>query len=123
MNLSAIFFIGPQGSGKGTQAKLLAAKLNFYFWEMGGILRQVAGEQTDLGQRVKNLVDHGVLLTDEQLSEVVDSRLSKIPKDQGVIFDGIARRIGQAEFLLNFLKQQGRENLTTLFINIPKEES
>jgi adenylate kinase len=89
MKLDAIFLIGPQGSGKGTQAKILATKLNFFHWEMGGILRAVAKEDTDLGKRTKSLVDQGVLLTDEQLYEVVDSRLSLIPKDTGIIFDGI----------------------------------
>ncbi|MCL5666673.1 MAG: nucleoside monophosphate kinase [Patescibacteria group bacterium] len=123
MELNTIFFIGPQGSGKGTQAKILAGKLDFFYWEMGGILRQVAQENTELGSRVKSLVDSGVLLSDEQLYEVVDSRLSQIPADKGVIFDGIPRRIGQAEHLMDFLKKQGRTYFTTLFVNLPKEES
>ncbi len=123
MALNTIFLIGPQGSGKGTQARILAEKLGFFYWEMGGILREVAKEKTVLGDEVKNMVDNGILLPDEKLFEVVESRLSHIPKDQGVIFDGIPRRVGQAEFLIRFLKQQGRENFTTLFIDLPKEDS
>ena len=53
MNLNTIFFIGPQGSGKGTQAKILAKRLNFFYWEMGGILQEVAAQSTPLGAKVK----------------------------------------------------------------------
>lgn len=121
--LNTIFFIGPQGSGKGTQARVLAKRLNFFYWEMGGILRETAKEATDLGLEVKNMIDNGILLPDALLYKAVESKLSRIDKDSGVIFDGIPRRVGQAEFLMNFLQKQGRENFTTLFINLPKEES
>ncbi|MBI3231747.1 MAG: nucleoside monophosphate kinase [Candidatus Doudnabacteria bacterium] len=123
MNLNAIFFIGPQGSGKGTQAKILAKKLGFFYWEMGGILRAVAKDKTDLGHQVKNMIDNGILLPDETLFQVLESRLLQIGKNQGVIFDGLPRRVGQAEFLMGFLQKRGRQNFTTLFIDIPKEES
>jgi len=147
MDLNTIFFIGPQGSGKGTQAKILAQKINYFipnsenpsdfnfaklaedknrkglYWEMGEILRQVAKENSDLGQRVKKLIDAGVLLNDEQLYEVIDSRLLQIPPHLGVIFDGVPRRVAQAQHLLDFLKGQGRTNFTTLFVNVPHDDS
>jgi len=123
MTLNTIFFIGPQGSGKGTQAKMLAQKLDFFYWEMGGILREVAASQSELGKKVKALIDSGTLLKDEDLYEVVKVRLNQIPKTKGVIFDGIPRRIGQAQFLLDYLKQQGRTDFSTLYVSLPKEES
>ena len=123
MNLNTIFFIGPQGSGKGTQAKLLAAKLNFFYWEMGGILRAMRAESSDIAKEVTALIDQGILLDDELLLRVVSSKLSEIPQDKGVIFDGIPRRLGQAEFLLGELQKQRRTYFTTLFIDIPREDS
>lgn len=123
MTLNTIFFIGPQGSGKGTQARVLAQALGFFYWEMGGILREVAKSDTALGKEVKAMIDQGILLPDEKLYEVVTSRLSQIAPDKGVIFDGIPRRVNQAEFLFNFLQKQGRKDFTTLFIDVPKEES
>jgi len=90
---------------------------------MGGILRQVAKEDSDLGRMIKSLVDNGVLLSDDQLYKVVDAKLAEIKADKGVIFDGIPRRVGQAEHLLDFLKRQGRKDFVTLFVNLPREES
>lgn len=123
MERNVIFFIGPQGSGKGTQAKILAKKLDFFHWDMGAILREVAGIDNPLGKRIKAQIDSGILLSDENLYEVVKFRLDQISPHQGVIFDGIPRRLGQAQFLLGYLKDQGRKSFTTLFVNLPRKES
>lgn len=123
MDLNTIFFIGPQGSGKGTQAKLLAEKLGFYHWDMGGILRETGKQDTPLGKNVKDLIDRGVLLEDGLLLKVAAAKLETMAPEMGLVFDGIPRRLGQAEFLMKFLKQQGRSNFTTLFLDIPKEET
>lgn len=123
MNLNTIFFIGPQGSGKGTQARFLAKRLDFFYWEMGAILREVAAGKSILGIRVKNLIDSGVLLQDNDLYQVVEMKLNEIPSGKGVIFDGIPRRLGQAEFLLGYLKGQGRTDFVTLYVSLPREES
>ncbi len=123
VKIDTIFFIGPQGSGKGTQAKKLAERLGFFYWEMGGILRHIAGGDSDLGRTVKDLIERGVLLTDEMLLKVVAQYLDTIPTDKGIIFDGIPRRIGQAEFLINYLRDHGRKDMVTLFIDLPHEES
>ena len=123
MSANIIFLIGPQGSGKGTQARILAERLGFFYWEMGGILREVAKSDTALGKEVKEMVDNGILLPDEKLYEVVRARLAEIPTDKGVIFDGIPRRLNQAEFLFDYLQKNGRTTFVTLFIDLPKEES
>jgi len=123
MDLNVIFFIGPQGSGKGTQAKILAKKLDFFYWEMGGMLRGMKDENTDLARKVTDMINQGILLPDDILLEVVKQKLDEIPAGKGVIFDGIPRRIGQAKFLMDYLKGQGRKDFTTLYISLPREES
>ena len=54
---------------------------------------------------------------------MVKTRLNQINISQGVIFDGIPRRLGQAEFLTGFLEKQGRKDFITLYVTLPKEES
>ncbi len=122
MNFKAIIFIGPQGSGKGTQANLLAKQLGYFYWEMGGILRETAKNSSTLGIEVKKMIDNGILLPDDLLYEVVENKLQQI-SGQNVIFDGIPRRLAQAEFLINYLKQNNITNITTLFVSLPREES
>ncbi len=121
--LKTIFFIGPQGSGKGTQAKILATKLDFFHWDNGAICRQAAKMDNEIGREVKETMEKGVYLSDELLLKVARQKLDSIPAEQGVIFDGIPRRLSQAEFLMELLPKQGRNNFITLFLDIPKQES
>jgi adenylate kinase len=121
-DFNVIFLVGPQGSGKGTQGKLLAEKLGFFYWEMGAILREIIHEGGPLAERV-SVINQGTLLSDELIIEVIKEKLYTIPLGQGVIFDGIPRRLGQAEFLLGFLKEQKRDTMATLFFDLPREDS
>lgn len=123
IDFDAIFFIGPQGSGKGTQAKLLAEKTGFFYWEMGQIFRDIAKSGTELGNQIGSLIDQGVLLGDDLWLQVVKQKLSELPATKGVIFDGVTRRLGQAQFLLDNLRLLHYKNFATIFITLPKEES
>jgi adenylate kinase len=123
MECNVIFMIGPQGSGKGTQAKMLADRLGLYSWDTGAILRESREHTFADGRTVGEIIDSGGLLADEQVLEVAKERLATIKPSQGVVFDGIPRRIGQAEFLMDFLKGQGRTTFCTIFLNVPREES
>jgi adenylate kinase len=119
----AVFLMGPQGSGKGTQAKILTEKLGFFYWEMGGILRGMKEYRLPDGETVGSIVDKGIYLSDEQILEIVKAKLPQIPAEQGIIFDGIPRRLGQAEFLINWLHDHKRQSLATIFLSLPREKS
>jgi adenylate kinase len=123
MELDAIFFIGPQGSGKGTQARNLASRLNFFYWEMGGILREEAAKGTPLGLEIAKTINNGYLVNDEHLYPVIEDFWSKIKPGQAIIFDGLPRRVNQAEWLLARLKKEGRNKFATVWIDVPREES
>ena len=123
LNFDVIFMTGPQGSGKGTQGKRLAAKTNFFLWDMGEVLRSIAAQDTPLGREVAGIINNGNFLSDELLIKILEERLPKVPLDKGVIFDGVPRRMGQAEFLLNFLRTQERARIATLYIDLPREDS
>jgi adenylate kinase len=122
-HLNVIILIGPQGSGKGTQAEILSEALGFFHWDNGGILREIAKKDSATGRKVKQLIDSGILLDDETLLEVAEEKLHELDPKQGIIFDGLPRRLSQADFLLSLLRRQGRGNVTTLFIDIPEQEA
>jgi adenylate kinase len=121
--LNTIFFIGPQGSGKGTQAKILANHLGFFHWDNGAICREAGKMDNEIGREVQQTMEKGLYLSDELLLKVAGQKLASLPADQGIVFDGIPRRLSQAEFLMDLLPKQGRSNFTTIFLDIPKEES
>jgi adenylate kinase len=122
-SFDAIFVLGPQGSGKGTQAKLLAEKLGFFFWDTGAVLRAHADVVTASGERTGDILRTGRLFTDEELLSVVRPALERLPRAHGIVFDGIPRRIGQAEFLFSLLRSLGKMRFATVFLDIPREES
>ncbi|MBM3257070.1 MAG: nucleoside monophosphate kinase [Candidatus Liptonbacteria bacterium] len=119
----AIFVLGPQGSGKGTQAKLLAEKLGFFFWDTGAVLRRNSEMITVSGARAGDILKSGRLFTDEELLSVVRTELESLPREQGIVFDGIPRRVGQADFLFGLLQSFGKKRFASVFLDIPIEES
>jgi adenylate kinase len=121
MNYNIIFIAGPQGSGKGTQGKRLADKLGFLFWEMGGTLRSILASDSPLAKKI-SAIDHGVLLSDDLIIEVLKDQLPLIPHEQGIVFDGIPRRLEQGQFLVGYLKEHGLDKMATVFIDVPREE-
>ena len=123
MHLDIIFIIGPQGSGKGTQAEILAKRLGFSHWNMGAILREEHDHKFPTGETVGELIDKGVLLNYDQLMEVFGYRAKNIPTDRGVIFDGVPRTLDQAKLIMDFLSTNGRKDFLTIFLDIPEEET
>jgi adenylate kinase len=120
--IDAVFITGPQGSGKGTQGKRLAEKLGFFFWDMGEILRDISRIDDAFAKKIAAM-NKGTLLSDDIILQIARERLALVPKGQGVVFDGIPRRIQQAEFLVEFLRGQGRKNIVTVFLEVPRDMS
>jgi adenylate kinase len=119
----AIFMIGPQGSGKGTQGKVLAEKLGYFYWEMGAILREEAKKDTPFGRKVKDLIDAGHLLEDEELFRVLQTELPEVIKHKRILFDGVPRTVPQGVHLIHYLQQNGYTQFGAVHIDVPKDES
>lgn len=97
-----IIFLGPPGSGKGTQAKKLVAATKIAHLSTGDVFREAIKSQTGLGIEIKNFVDSGKLVPDELVSEVVFEKIrSGIPKE-GILLDGYPRTVDQAKSLEQF---------------------
>jgi adenylate kinase len=92
--------MGAQGSGKGTQAKLLAEGIGLVHISVGDIFRWHVQAHTKLGARVKRVVASGTLVSDEMVEEVVRGRLDQHDWNYGFILDGFPRNVVQAEFFL-----------------------
>jgi len=92
--------MGPQGCGKGTQAKLLAADYDFTHISVGDIFRWHIENHTKVGTRIKKLVAAGGLVPDTMVEEVVKVRLDQHDWHYGFILDGFPRNLFQAEFFL-----------------------
>ena len=95
---------GPPGSGKGTYASRLQAKLGVEVIATGNLLREIIKEDTPLGRKVKAFVEKGLLGPDEVVTEVLKQRLEKSAGKKGFILDGFPRTIDQARALERLAK-------------------
>ena len=101
--MKTIFF-GPPGSGKGTQAKLLANELNILHLSTGDILREKLSEGDSISIKLKEIMSSGNLVSDEILNQIIANKLMSEECNNGFILDGYPRTISQSNFLLSFFK-------------------
>lgn len=119
-----LIILGPQGSGKGTQAERLAKRFQLDHIDMGRTLREVAKKDTPLGKEIYNVQNvTQTLVSDKVLAEVLDLKLGSLSREQGVIIDGAPRNIDQARYVEELLKRFGRHIDKIIFVNISHEES
>src|SRR4030067_630235 len=85
--VNAIIF-GAPGSGKGTYASRLQARLGIDVIAMGDIFREIMKEETEIGKKVKGYVENGLLVPDDIVNEVLKQRLAKVSSGKGFILDG-----------------------------------
>jgi adenylate kinase len=104
-----ILFLGPQGSGKGTQAKLVAAEYGLAHVATGDMLRAAIAAGTELGRRVDETVKRGELVSDEVMVSLIRERLAEDDARDGFILDGFPRTAPQAEALDAMFAETGRE--------------
>ncbi len=117
-----LILIGKQGSGKGTQAKILAKQFGFQIFETGGALRAIAQEDSSLGRTVKDITRRGDLVPNEVVMDIVQDFLKKNAVNGPVIFDGIPRSEEQRQTLEALLADMGRE-FQALEIRLTNEEA
>ena len=94
-----LVLLGAPGSGKGTQAAIVEQKTGMYILSTGNLLREAVKSGTELGNRVKGVLDSGALAPDELVIELVAEKLKSPECSKGVIFDGFPRTVVQAEKL------------------------
>jgi len=117
-----ILLVGPIASGKGTQAQRLIEKFSLAHVEMGGLLRAITKEETPLGQKVKDFLDNGKLVTDDIVAEIVENYLQGINRLDGILFDGFPRILSQAKYFEEILTKKGLKIDAVVYLTLPKEE-
>lgn len=102
-----LIIFGPPGSGKGTQARLLAEKFGLVHISTGDILREAVSSGKPLGREAKRYMEKGELVPDGVVLRIVKEKLWEDQTAEGFIFDGFPRTIPQAEGLTSILAEMG----------------
>ncbi|MDR2463064.1 MAG: nucleoside monophosphate kinase [Verrucomicrobiales bacterium] len=112
-------FIGSPGSGKGTHADLLGARLGILHISTGDLYRAEMSAQTPLGLAAKKLLGQGLLGTDGMTEELLRRRLALPDADGGFILDGFPRTMPQTGILEKILRERGQSLSAAVFLKIP----
>lgn len=112
-----IILIGPQGSGKGTQAQLLAEKYQAKHLSTGDVLRSSDDPE------IHKLLEKGQLIDDTMMAKVLAEALAKMSKEARIILDGYPRTMPQVALLTDILKRVGQEVEAVILVNLPREET
>ncbi len=118
---TACILMGAPGSGKGTQAKRLEAKMGLPHISTGDMLRQEIDRGTPLGNQVKEIMAAGKLVDDELMLKVLRSRFGQNDTKSGFILDGYPRNTKQAEALELLLKDLGVSETKVIYMALAKD--
>lgn len=118
-----VLLLGPQGSGKGTQAKRIASTYGVPHVATGDMIREMKELPTDLGRELKDVYDRGDLVSDELMIRLISDRLGRGDTVPGFVLDGFPRTMPQAVALDALLADLGRSLDVVLEFQIPDREA
>ena len=115
-----IVIFGAPGAGKGTQSDFIVERYGLTHISTGDLLRKEIADQTELGIRIKGIMDAGQLVSDDIVVEMIDNAIAR--DTQGILFDGFPRNVAQAETLDRLLAKHGRSLTCMVRLDVPREE-
>ena len=117
--------MGPQGSGKGTQARMLAEEFGLQIFETGDVLRNIAKQDTEIGRKINEIINikGDIVPWDFMKEKILGQKLSELDENKGIIFDGTPRILEEAEFWEKKFKEVNRKFDYIFYVDISKEES
>jgi len=116
-----IILFGPPGAGKGTQATKVVKKFNLHKVSTGDLLREEVKNNTDLGNKIKSIMDTGSLISDNIINNLITKVISNKKFYNRLIFDGYPRNLKQGENLDSQIKKYKQKISCVLCLNVDKE--
>jgi adenylate kinase len=116
-----VLLLGPQGSGKGTQAKRIEAEYGIPHIATGDMLRNAIAQETELGRKVKPILESGELVPDDLMIELIRERLEEPDTADGFILDGFPRTPTQADALDAMLSEIDRDLSIVFEFQLPDD--
>ncbi len=117
-----LIFLGPPGSGKGTQAKVICKELGILHLSTGDLLREGVKNGTDLGMQAKIYMEAGELVPDKLIVDLIEEKLASGTLDNGYILDGFPRTVPQAEALRDMLAKNNSRIDKAILLDVSNEE-
>ena len=117
-----IIFLGAPGAGKGTQAIGVAEEFGLISIATGDLFRQAVEQGDDLGKKVKEYIEKGILVPNEITVQMVLNKLSEPESQSGVILDGFPRNLGQAEALDEAFEKENKKIDSVVYIKVEEQE-
>ena len=112
---------GPPGAGKGTQAYFIVKNFNLYKVSTGDLLRDEVNKKNELCNKIKSIIDKGLLAPDNIINKLIDNILLNKNFNNRILFDGYPRNLDQVQNLESLLKKNNRRISVVISLNIDKE--
>lgn len=116
-----LILLGAPGAGKGTQAERIVKKRGIPQLSTGDMLRAAVASGSDLGKRVKDIMDRGDLVSDAIIEEIISERIKADDCAGGFILDGAVRTAGQAEMIDRVLAKQGKALDAVILLEVDED--
>ncbi|MFN8437148.1 MAG: adenylate kinase [Cytophagales bacterium] len=117
-----IVLFGPPGAGKGTQSAKLIDKYQLVHISTGDLFRMHIKNETEIGKKVKQLIENGILVPDSVTIDILEEEVKKNPQAKGFIFDGFPRTVPQAEALDAFLATKNQQISGVVQLDVNEDE-